>query len=238
MSVTSFIRRCLDAGMPIDLALAAGEAFEVEAPLYVPAKTKGAERMARYRARKSSQPSPSVTCDDSDKDVSPTPPSENPTLPKGPLKGPQKVSRPSISLEKPNAELTKPLSVWVSEIWEITPRPGRERSGKPRLENAIRAAMRRGADPAAIKRGCEGYFASDDATKSAGQFCQGVHTVIGSGRWETFAEDEPAALPSDTDPWPRRLHGWRANQYWNSEWGPKPGREGYLGPPEQQARAA
>lgn len=58
---------------------------------------------------------------------------------------------------------------------------------------------------------------------------------------ECWLDDATSPLtntPTDSDPWPRRLHGWRANQYWNSEWGPKPGRDGYLGPTETQARAA
>jgi len=168
--------------------------------------------------RKSPEPS---------KKISPIPPLKGGTFPTE-LVEPQP--------EKPKAERAKPLSAWVSEIWEITPRPGRERSGRPSLETALKAAIRRGADPATVKAGTAGYYASPDATKNQGQYAQGVHTVISSGRWETFADSEPEPPPDD-DPWRRRLLNWRANQYWNSEWGPKPGKPGYQGPQTESLAA-
>lgn len=38
-------------------------------------------------------------------------------------------------------------------------------------------------------------------------------------------------LPPEEDPWRLRLLRWKTAAYWNSEWGPKPDRPGYLGPP-------
>lgn len=42
--------------------------------------------------------------------------------------------------------------------------------------------------------------------------------------------------PEPEDPWPRRMLRWNTGGYWNSDWGPKPGKPGFLGP--QQAVAA
>jgi hypothetical protein len=97
--------------------------------------------------------------------------------------------------------------------------------------------MRRGADPAAIKRGLIGYYGSADAAKGGGEYAKGVHSALSTGRWEAFAEEDLAPPDENLDPWPRRLRGWKANDYWNSEWGPKPGKPGYSGP-ETEARAA
>lgn len=170
-----------------------------------------------------------------DKETSPTPPKENNPIP--PLKG---GTFPQISDDQPRekpkpAVREKALSDWVSEIWEITPRSGRTRSGRAALETALRAAQRRGADLAAMKRGLEAYYASPDATKDGGQYAKGVHVAISSGRWEAFAEDAPPRRTADDDPWPGRLVQWRVAQYWNSDWGPKPGKPGYQGPAQEIA---
>jgi len=170
---------------------------------------------------------PQTSAESADKTVSPTPPSESNPFP--PLKGGTSPENTASPPEKPSAP-AKSLNAWVSEIWEITPRPGRQRSGKRDLENSVRAAIRRGADPAGVKLGVEGYYASEDATKSAGQFAQGVHVVISSGRWEVFADDG-ASTPrqADPDPMPARVRAFHLNGYWHSDWGPKP---------EKQERAA
>lgn len=58
MSVVAFIRRCLSAGMNLEVALVAAEQFEA-----VPTRTKGAVRTEKWRAKKASQPSQNVTSD-------------------------------------------------------------------------------------------------------------------------------------------------------------------------------
>lgn len=93
MSVAGFIRRCLDLGMPFDLALSAAEAMEAEMPPAILARTKGAERTARWRERhKASQVTESdvVTLGDASpsKEVSPAPLQETqPHTPPSPPKG-------------------------------------------------------------------------------------------------------------------------------------------------------
>lgn len=154
-----------------------------------------------------------------------------------PSTNPQKEKAAPLAKPLP-AEPVRSLAVWVSEIWEITPRPGRERSGRRDLENALKAAQRRGEDLAKVKLGLVGYFGSEDATKAAGQFCKGVHVVISSGRWEAFVGAGNTDPPEPDDPWRERMLRWSMNQYWNSEWGPKPGKPGCLAPKDLLDRAA
>lgn len=199
----------------------------------LPAPSANTLRQRRHRAKRKTVAVTegvmgNVTGDATDnaERVPPTPPSENTPFP--PLKG---GTSPEISAPLPEKPKLKPISAWVAEIWEITPRPGRERSGRPALERSLKAAERRGADLATVRAGVAGYYASDDATKNHGQYAKGVHVVVSSGRWETFAaEERQRANPADDDPWPGRLLRWRTAAYWNSEWGPKPGKPGYRGP--------
>lgn len=141
--------------------------------------------------------------------------------------------------EKPKAEVGPSLKVWVDRIWEISPSRARERSGRPLLDRALRAAVGRGKDPAIIVPALEAYFASPDARKNDGEFVKGVHRMIEGDRWEAFVA-EGSTDPPDTDPWPRRLREFQSNQYWNTtDWGPKPGKPGCRAPQAQaQMQAA
>lgn len=210
-------------------AVVAAEARPVQDDQAQRRREKDAERhRVRRHLRKSA--------DSADTRVSPTPPSEKTPFP--PLKGgTSPVETQPIAKPLP-AEPVRSLAVWVSEIWEITPRPGRERSGRRDLENALKAAQRRGEDLAKVKLGLVGYFGSEDATKAAGQFCKGVHVVISSGRWEAFVGAGNTDPPEPDDPWRERMLRWSMNQYWNSEWGPKPGKPGCLAPKDLLDRAA
>lgn len=129
-----------------------------------------------------------------------------------------------------------PAIDWVGEIWKITPRRGRHRTSRQQIETAIRAAERRGHAPAAVLAGVSAYYASPDASKDSAAFAKGAHSVIGSGMWQSFEEDVQPEK-EETDPWRRRLLNWKLNAYWNSEWGPRPDRPGYLGPALDQAAA-
>ncbi len=210
-------------------AVVAAEARPVQDDQAMRRRQKDAERQ---RVRRH----PQTSADSADTRKAPRPQKE--TTPFPPLKGgTSPISDQPIAKPLP-AEPQKPLTVWVSEIWDATPRPGRQRSGKAQLENALRAAQRRGADLASVKAGLAGYFASDDATKSAGQFCQGVATVVSSGRWEAFVDESGPDPPEPADPWRERMLRWSMNQYWNSEWGPKPGKPGCLAPEGLLERAA
>lgn len=226
------LRKMLDMGFTLDQAVELAEVWE-DGAASSPADPVADRRRAYDRERKrkvrgmSADNSTGIP-PDKRKDVSPKPLSEkNPISP--PNGGYLSQNPDDPQPEKPTAEPAKPLSAWVSEIWEITPSRGRERSGKRLVENALKAAVRRGDELGAVRSGLIAYYASPDATKDGGQFAQGAHTVISSGRWEAFASDDPEP-PDDSDPWRTRLLRWNTAGYWNSEWGPKPGKPGYAGP--------
>lgn len=227
---SAVLAKLLEKGLTLADVVEIADLWETASPAKEP--TANAIRQRRFRQRKAEGVTEvvTVTRDCNDKDVSPKPPSESTPIP--PLKGGTfpKSEQPQPP-EKPIAEAEKPLSGWVSEIWEITTPAGRKRSGKPALEAALKAAKKRGEDLGRIKSGLASYYASTDATKDGGAFSQGVHTAIRNGRWEAFAEDGATEPITDDDPWRVRLLRWKTAAYWNSEWGPKPDRPGYLGPP-------
>src|ERR1041384_7313730 len=91
MSVSAAIRHMLDAGLTIEQALIAAEAFEASLPPAKPERSKAALRQERYRRNKASQ---NVTCDEGDalsspEGSSPKPLSPNPhqSIPPSPPKG-------------------------------------------------------------------------------------------------------------------------------------------------------
>jgi hypothetical protein len=224
--VASLIADMVRQGIDPDMI---GRVAEALAGAQKAADPQAERRRAKDRERKRASGIPQNSADSAEQRVSPTPPSERPPIP--PLKGgtfPQ-TDQPSLAKPLP-AEPQKTISAWAAEIWEITPRPGRERSGKRNLENALKAAQRRGEDLAAVKVGLAGYFSSPDATKADGQFCQGVHVVVSSGRWEAFAAADPPSTADPPDPWRQRMTRWKHARYWDSEWGPKPGKPGCLAP--------
>lgn len=241
MSVTSVLRDMLAAGMDIATALQIAENFERKAQddhdrlvaglldrLAVDEKAE--KRKARDRERKrpkSGIPRNSAeSAESTEPKKVPEPLKNNTPIP--PLKG---GTFPKTSASLPEKPKLKPISAWVAEIWELTPRPGRERSGRKPLEAALRAAERAGHDLARVKVGLAGYYASHDATKNGGEFAKGVDVAIRAGRWEAFADDDSGPPgPEGNDPWRGRLTRWRVAGYWNSEWGPKPGKPGYRGP--------
>lgn len=211
--------------MALIMELSASVAASARAPVDLVAERRRAKDRERKRGG-----IPRNSAESAEQRVSPTPPSEKTPIP--PLKG---GTSPKLDTSQPGkpAEAAKSLSAWVGEIWAAAPKPGRERSGRRDLERSLQAAMRRGADPATVLAGVEGYYASPDATKNQGEFAKGVHVVISSGRWEAFVpEDEPPTPPEDADPWPKRLRAYRLNGYWHSDWGAKPGKLGCLAPDE------
>lgn len=82
MSAVNFIQRCLEAGMPMDMALLAAKAFEQEIEIVLDfRKSKDRARQAKHRAKKA-EASRDITLGDvtnvteRDQKVSPTPPSK------------------------------------------------------------------------------------------------------------------------------------------------------------------
>lgn len=134
MSTVAFIRRMVEAGFSFEDAVSAAEAFEATVTEMMPAapvRSAGAERQARYIERKRQQASQSVTNDASDaplpSEVSPTPPSYQPSpdpTPFTPLKGGVSPAPP------PGFEV----------FWQAYP----SKVGKRKAEEAYRRALKRG----------------------------------------------------------------------------------------------
>ena len=96
-----------------------------------------------------------------------------------------------------------PTKAELDAIWDITPKPGRERSSRKDLERALVAAMRRGHDPASVAAGVRAAYAS---TTYAGDHAKGVHRLIEADRWQTFVEEiAPTPPPAAwSGPWQLR----------------------------------
>jgi hypothetical protein len=232
MSVTSFIERCVEAGMPIDMALKAAKAFEAEVNVMDDLRrSKDRERQARHRAGKG-RPSREVT----QRHVTP-------------VTDVTDVTSPSVSPEPPSTpSQVTPLSVPLKgdsfppnfdRAWKAYPEAGRKRSStklsKPEWSRASKAAGGVEALQGAIER----YADSPEAREQGGRFVKGFHRWLKDALFEPWLAPvaDPAKPPEPPDdPWPRRLREFRVNGYWNTtDWGPKPGKPGYRGPELQEA---
>lgn len=221
------VRELLAAGLEGNALVTALERIEAHAEPDDPTplerrRTVDRERQRSHRAKKSEQTGDlsrtSRDNRDSHDPLSPRPSIPEPT-PIPPLTG---GTFPSLS-PQPSCQAL------VAEIWSITPKRARQRSGKQSLERAVAAALRRKADPARLLAGVKGCYASEDFS---GDFAPGVHTVITTGRWEAFAE---LPAPSDVASWPEArwrlaLEIWREREGWADEWGPRPGEPGCIVP--------
>lgn len=244
MSAASFLKKMRDMGLTIDQAVELMEAWEegsaASMPVYDPREAKRAYDRERMRAKRDGEKVVRQSCDSRndigdvtpETKVSPEPPSktQTPTPPSPPKGGSSPKSIKAIDPESPGPG--RPISEVVDEIWTISPPRARQRSSRADIERALRAAVARGGTETRIVAALRAYYASEDATKDDGRFAKGAHVVLRADRWEAF-EDAPSAMPlvrPDEDPWPRRMLHWRKAQYWNSEWGPKPGKPGCLVP--------
>lgn len=180
MSVVGFIRRMIAAGLDMETALTAGEAFEAEcAAMAEVAVSPGARRTRRWRERKASQASQSVTCDAGDALLSRK---ESPQTPKE-----TQLSSVPPSPPKGGSSPTKiaPTKAELDAIWDITPKLGRERSSRKDLERALTAAVRRGHEPEKIRSALLAAYASPSFS---GDHAKGVHRLIENDRWQSFEE--------------------------------------------------
>jgi|GEM_PF-2128284 len=105
---------------------------------------------------------------------------------------PSKEPRRAARTEK------KPSDSEIEAIWAAAPRIGRERSSRGELETALRAAKRRGHDPAKILAGVKAAYAS---TTYAGEHAKGVHRLVESDRWASFLDDPTKPAPAEQPPW-------------------------------------
>jgi hypothetical protein len=230
MSVTAFIRRCLDAGMPVDIALTAAEAFEAEVTVYAPpVRSRGAERSARYRGRKRDESvtkrddvTPSVTERD---EITPLPLS--PTSPEPPSStNPNQVPPYSPPRQKSDEPDLKAVS---EEIWQLQPVVGgKRRSTRPDVLKALRAAVeRRGQDPARIVTACRTYYRLPDCRKDGGQFASGAAVILAEDRWRDFEPTARERPPPKPEPaiYAAHVRHYRDTGEWKPSWGDKPDLE-------------
>jgi hypothetical protein len=225
----ALLRKMADMGLTLEQAIELMETMEAGAS--PSPRSANAERQARFRAKRSESVTDNVTSNaTSDAPLpSPTPPSntKNPT-PFTPLKG-------GVSPSRSDPASCQALS---SEIWQITPKRGRQRSGKASLDRAVAAVLRKGADPARVLAGIRGCYASDDFAE---QFAPGVHRVLSTGQWEAFAEGDDAGSRTagwGDDEWRTALAILRERDQWDPVWGPRPGEPGCRIPPNLLLSAA
>ena len=191
----------------------------IESDNIKPARTRNAERQARHRAKVKGVTSnvtdnvtDTVTPPPSSLFLSPTPPNQNSPTPSPPYSPPAP---------------RKPSKAEVDAIWEITPKIGRQRSGRSDLERSLTAAIRRGAEPADVLAGLKAAYASPSYS---GEMAKGVHRLIEGDRWQAFVDD-------DVGPdWEALVGLWRETGRWASALGPPPNDPQTQVP--QQLRAA
>lgn len=108
-----------------------------------------------------------------------------------------------------------------AEWWEAYPR----KLAKGAARKAYRAALKK-TDAGSLLASLRAYSFSD-----VDRFVPHGATWLNDERWLDSSDPPPSvadAMPAD--PWPGRMIAWRLNSYWNSEWGPKPGKPGFQGP--------
>jgi hypothetical protein len=118
MSAVRFIQRCLDAGMSVEMAMVAAQAFEAEMLVVAPPPSKAALRQRRFRDKRNEalQRNAGDACDAevtvgdervSPKEIPPTPPKEITPSQITPLEKPNGFSPPGVVVlrpEQPNAQ--------------------------------------------------------------------------------------------------------------------------------------
>ena len=114
-----------------------------------------------------------------------------------------------------------------AEWWESYPR----KQARGAARKAYRAALKK-TDASTLLSSVRAYPFSAE-----GRFIPHPATWLNDERWLDLAVTARAGPEPPSDPWPARLRGWKVNGYWNSEWGPKPGKPGYRGPGEVEQAA-
>lgn len=229
----AILKKMRDMGLTIDQAIELLEAVEKEASLK-PARSTGAERQARYRARHAETVTRDVTRDVTGTPSLPPPP-QTPPPPTHP-----RVEEPPIVPQ--GDEKTIPVirlrQADVEDIWEITPPSARTRTSRADIKASLQAAARRGKPPAIVRAGLKAYYASEAATKDNGQFAKGAHRMIEKDRFLDFI-GQPDIATVTVDPWPGRLREFVRNGHWNTvDWGPRPGKPECRAPPDLVAEHA
>lgn len=116
--------------------------------------------------------------------------------------------------ESENQSPEPPAIAIADLIWEDSPRVARGRSGKAAVVKALKAAVSRRKDPAAIRAALRTYYASHDATKNDGQYAKGVHRMIEEDRWEAHYQGSADIHEIDSDLMPSL----KRQRRWMEEW--------------------
>jgi hypothetical protein len=126
----------------------------------------------------------------------------------------------------------------VEAIWQATPPRARSRTSRSDVEEALKAAARRGHAPAEVLVGIAGYYAAPDVSRDDHAFAKGAHRIIAKDRWKDFVGQgggvsAPAVARTPDDRWRRSIRRFQASAYWNTtDDGPKPGKPGCQVPAE------
>lgn len=96
------------------------------------------------------------------------------------------------TLEPTNLEPTNEQGVreQVQAIWDSAPLIARKRSTIGAVTTALELAVKRGKNPAAIRRAVAAYYADPDICREEHRYAKGVHRVIQGDHWETWAQAE------------------------------------------------
>lgn len=179
------LSKLMDAGLDGDALLDVVRSIDADMDSRKP-RTKGAERQARYRAKKAENVTSDVTCDvtsdvTGEKEKPPHTPQKKISPPKkNPPKGGQKEIPP------------KPFE----EVWDAWPQPGRTRSSRKQVQAAY-AGVLKAYDHAEVMRAVGMYLRSPDAKKDGGQFVPALHRWLRDERFTAWLE---AATPKAVEP--------------------------------------
>lgn len=119
------------------------------------------------------------------------------------------------------------------QAWKAFPETGRKRSSRQKSAPAWAKAAKR-VGPRRLREAVGYYADSEDARKEGGKFVPGFDRWLRDGKWEHWLRDEPDLLSATIiplDPWRFRCETFLRNNWWEEDWGPRPGREGCEAPP-------
>lgn len=189
------LKKMRDMGLSFDQAIDLMETMEASAP----ARSSRSERNARYYAKTSEKRLNKTPEQDAplETKVSPTPPSktQSPSPPLPPLKG---------VVSPPEADLAE-------QIWALQPViGGKRRCTRPEVAKAVRAVLRRGADPAEVLAACRAFYALPASTEDGGKFAKGAVPLLANDGWRDFLPGTDAKPAAPTFDGPPELRAWIA----------------------------
>jgi len=229
MSTVAFIKNMMDLGFSAEDAIRAAEAYEATAATAPRARSKGADRQARYEERKRQKASENVRPDASDvtddADASlplpPSPPTPQPPTPSREIKPPivPQTDQPADpSRRKPKRAIPDgfPSAELIAEQQAKAREAGAnfdvQRFAARFRDQCIAKDHRYAEWPAAWRNWCRTEI--ERAPKTA------------------LAASQSRSAPSETDRWRRWLREYRLNGHWPSDdAGPRPGHPACRVPP-------